>query len=253
MDRLERERDFHNTAFTHDVRAAAEKYYTVTGRSRAHYLQRLSAMASHSRVLEYGCATGSAAFQLAGLGAQVLGIDIADQAIELARARAREEGLAERCTFRVMNAEALALPDRSFDLVCGTGILHHLDLEKAFSEIARVLTPEGSAVFIEPLGHNPLLRLYRWLTPSLRTADEHPLLAPDLVAAEAHFQLVQPSYYHLQALAAVPFRRLPGFAALVRALDASDALVFRHWPALQRHAWNVVLELSRPLSAHRPS
>lgn len=252
MSRLERERTFHNAAFTQGGRAVVDKYYAVTARSRGHYLERLEALAAHRRVLEYGCATGSTAFHLAGLGAEVLGIDIADQAIALARDRARAEGLAGRCTFRVMDAEQLELPDASFDVVCGTGILHHLDLERAFAEIARVLTPEGTALFIEPLGHNPLLRLYRRLTPSLRTVDEHPLLARDLASAEAHFLLAQTTAYHLQSLAAVPLRGLPGFAALVRALDAADALAFRLWPALQRQAWQVVLELSRP-RVHAPA
>ena len=42
-----------------------------------------------------------------------------------------------------MNAEALEFDDGSFDLIVGNGIFYHLDLERAFSEIHRVLVPAG--------------------------------------------------------------------------------------------------------------
>ena len=54
-------------------------------------------------------------------------------------------------------------------------------------EIARTLKPGGTALFIEPLGHNPAHQLYRRMTPSMRTADEHPLLQSDLASARRHF------------------------------------------------------------------
>src|SRR3546814_1101008 len=83
-----------------------------------------------------------------------------------------------------MNAEAMTFPDDSFDLVFGSGIIHHLDIDRAFGEIARVLRPGGRAVFIEPLGLNPAIELYRRFTPSARTPDEHPLLRRDFRSEE---------------------------------------------------------------------
>jgi len=56
-----------------------------------------------------------------------------------------------------MNAEELKFADDYFDIVCGGAILHHLDLNKALSEIARVLKPDGKAIFVEPLGQILLL------------------------------------------------------------------------------------------------
>lgn len=52
-----------------------------------------------------------------------------------------------RHTFRRMDAHHLEFPDRTFDIVFGTGILHHLDLETAVREIARVLKDDGEMVF----------------------------------------------------------------------------------------------------------
>src|SRR3546814_19128134 len=87
---------------------------------------------------------------------------------------ATETGL--HATFSVDNAEQTSFPDASFDRIGGSGILHHLDLDRAYAEIARLLKPGGRAVFLEPLGHNPLLTAYRDRTPRMRTEDKnHPL------------------------------------------------------------------------------
>src|SRR3546814_18316951 len=75
-----------------------------------------------------------------------------------------------------MNAEAMTFPDDSFDLVFGSGIIHHLDIDRASGEIARVLRPGGRAVFIEPLGLNPAIALYRRFPPRALTPHDPPLL-----------------------------------------------------------------------------
>ncbi len=74
-----------------------------------------------------------------------------------------------------MDAHELVFPDDLFDIVVGNGILHHLDLPVCLASIERVLKPKGFALFIEPLAGNPLLKLFRVLTPRARTIDEKPL------------------------------------------------------------------------------
>ena len=61
-----------------------------------------------------------------------------------------------------------------FDIVYGTGILHHLEINKCLNEIHRILKPDGNLLFVEPLGTNPLINLYRKFTPNSRSKDEHP-------------------------------------------------------------------------------
>src|SRR6476659_2116669 len=129
-----REREFHNRTFADHTRDSVAKFYAVDGSSNAFYERYLESHGADRRVLEYGCGPGSYAFFLAQRGAQVTGIDISDVAIEQAADRARKEGLSG-CDFQVMNAESLAFPEGSFELVCGTGILHHLDLQKAAAEL----------------------------------------------------------------------------------------------------------------------
>jgi SAM-dependent methyltransferase len=49
----------------------------------------------------------------------------------------------------------LSYTNNSFDVVCGSSVLHHLDLIKSYKEIFRVLKPEGRMVFAEPNMLNP--------------------------------------------------------------------------------------------------
>jgi SAM-dependent methyltransferase len=243
--RLEREREFHDRTFAADARASVAKFYEIERYEQEFYRALLARYGAGGEALEYGCGPVSAARFLARRGTSVTGIDLSEVAIERAAEEARREGVAGRCAFRLMNAERLEFEESSFDLICGTGILHHLDLDGAYSEIARTLRPTGHAVFVEPLGHNPVINLYRRRTPELRTEDEHPLLTGDLERARAHFGRVGLRHFHLLTLFAVPFRRLPGFGALLGALNAADRALFRIRP-LRKHAWTVVITLSMP-------
>lgn len=242
--RYEDERAFHNEAFGEGTRAAASKYYSIIESSRKFYNQFLVSRCNGKQVLEYGCGPGSAAFMLAENGAFVTGIDISDVAIRQAEEETAKRGL--KGTYIRMNAEEMTFQPRSFDLICGTGILHHLDLKKAFAEIARVMRPEGHAIFVEPLGHNPIINLYRNLTPAMRTEDEHPFLMADLRLAESYFEKVEVRYYHLASLAAVPFRSTGAFTSLVNAMDSVDQGIFKLLPWVQRYAWMAVIAMSQP-------
>lgn len=243
--RYDRERRFHNDIAGTDHRAAVGKYYAVdvgTGRYHAALVARAG---PGTHVLEYGCGTGSAAFELAGAGATVTGIDISDEAIRQARQRAEQDGLA--CTFTEMNAERLDLAGGRFDLVCGSGILHHLDLDRALDEVARVLAPSGRAVFYEPLAGNPLIALYRRLTPKMRTPDEHPLTEEDLRRLRHRFATVVVERFTLFALLAVPVARRPWGRRLVTGLQRLDAVLLGRFPRLGPLAWVVVIDVSGPI------
>lgn len=241
-----REQSFHDRVYQHDTRAVTAKFYKVNTRSRELYRDILERECRPgSRVLEYGCGQGSSAFDLAERGAVVSAIDISAAGLNEAWETARKRNVPD-IDFRLMDAEALAFDESTFDVVCGTAILHHLDLERAFSEVARVLRPGGRAVFIEPLGHNPLINLYRKRTPELRTPDEHPLVMTDFDTARRHFEIVEVSFLNLLSLAAVPFRNAGSFPRILRFLDRADEVLFDLVPPARKLAWYAVMEFRDP-------
>lgn len=157
-------------------------------------------------VLDYGCGRGEMSERYLDAGARhVHGIDISQAYVKDAGERCIAAGQsAERFTFQVMDAHALTFPSDSFDWVIGRGILHHLDLPIAIAEIKRVLRPGGHAVFLEPLADNPLLRLFRILTPKARTTDEQPLTGSDLELI-SRGMIVQTFYFGLFSSPAAMF------------------------------------------------
>lgn len=245
MDRIERERTFQNAVISDDLRRVTEKYYSVTTASRALYVSTLERLAVGHDALEIGCSQGDQAIELARHGARVCGADVSTVALDQARRAAERAGLS--VDFRLANAEAMPFPNGKFDLVYGCGILHHLDLERVAGEIARVLKPNGSAVFYEPLGHNPFINLYRRLTPSLRSEDEHPLLVSDLEFIARSFRSTEIRYFHACSLASVPFRNTPLFRPALRLLESLDDGLFRTMPYLRRFAWMVVMVMHGPI------
>ena len=107
------------------------------------------------KVLEIGCGFGSHLIKMAKAGAHVTGIDISSVRVNETLSQILETNIQQNANAIKMNAENLEFTDGSFDIVFGSSILHHLDLDLVLPEIQRVLHPHGKAIFIEPLGENP--------------------------------------------------------------------------------------------------
>jgi SAM-dependent methyltransferase len=245
-DRIARERAFHDARFADELGARpADRFYAVNRASNAYFQRIIDAAPPGARVLEIGCGDGAyAALYAASRGLSVTAVDVSAVAIEHAHAEAERRGLAGRIEFAIMNAEELDLDTRSFELVCGLGVLHHLDFQRALREASRVSTTDGVAVFVEPLAHNPVLRLYRRLTPAQRTVDELPLSTKDLEALQRHFAKTQIDYFHLLTMLALPLAGRTSFEPVIGRLEALDRLVFRS--PLRRWAWMVGMQLTGP-------
>src|ERR1700691_669774 len=98
------------------------------------------------RVLDIACGTGLFSLEPAGAvgpSGHVLGVDLSERMIDAAQRRARDAKL-PNCSFARMDAETLALPDASFDVVlCALGLMYMPDPEQAVREMRRVLRPGG--------------------------------------------------------------------------------------------------------------
>jgi SAM-dependent methyltransferase len=195
---------------------------------------------SGKRILLYGCGPKNALDQLfAGGAAHVTGIDISDVDIEAANEQARALGYADRAEFFVADAQETGFPDDSFDVIVGVAILHHLDVRIALVELRRILAPGGRAVFLEPLAHNPLLRLGRRLTPSARTADEHPLTVDDWRLCQEVFPGSSHVEVELTSIPLMPLNLLLRRSAqerLAGRVKRLDDRVLARYPSLGRYA-----------------
>lgn len=97
-------------------------------------------------VLDVGAGTGILAIEFArGIpGVQVIGLDLSDAALELARENAQESGVSSRVSFEKGDAEDMPFENDAFDLVISSNTLHLVKNPiEMFDEIHRVLKPEG--------------------------------------------------------------------------------------------------------------
>lgn len=245
VDRIERERQFHDARFAggEDDRSAQMKYYVALKPCFDRYDRRRRVLARNAVVLEYGCAHGYNAIALAGVARRVEGIDISRQAVDAGNHEIAARGI-NNVRLSVQNAEAMNFADGTFDFVFGSGILHHLDYDKAMAELRRVLKPGGVVLFTEPLGHNPAIEFYRRRTPEARTPDEHPLKVGDFHKFRGTFETTSVRLYGLAALGSVLFRKTPLLGPL-RALGAGLDEVLLRIPGLKWWAWYALMEGKR--------
>jgi arsenite methyltransferase len=105
-------------------------------------LAQLAGVARGRRVLDVACGSGATALLLAcELGCEVVGVDLGARAIE----RATEAARGESASFLMGDAEALPLPDASFDVALSEcSLCTFPDKPRAIAEMARVVRPGGS-------------------------------------------------------------------------------------------------------------
>lgn len=117
------------------------------------FMMRKAGDVSGRRCLDVGTGTGEIAFHVAraaGPDGTVVGVDITPRMLELAARK--ESGLDLPCKvdWRVGDALSLDFPDGSFDLVTSGYMLRNVtDIERAVSEMHRVLAPGGRVVVAE--------------------------------------------------------------------------------------------------------
>ncbi len=97
------------------------------------------------KILFTGCADGYECVPAMEQGADVVGIDVSDTFIEIAKGRYPE------AQFFVMDQAALEFSDTSFDIIIALfSVMYTEDIEKLLSEFRRVLKQDGKIVIAVP-------------------------------------------------------------------------------------------------------
>lgn len=108
-----------------------------------------AAPAKGERVVDVGCGAGASSLALAarvGPGGQVLGVDISEPLIGLARALAPQDTSA---LFQVADASSAELPEGAFDILFSRfGVKFFDDPTEAFAHMRRALRPGGRVIFV---------------------------------------------------------------------------------------------------------
>lgn len=224
---------------TFNKRHGNKKYYGGTGISNDYIDAWVAAHTKGKVYLDYGCGNGECAIRAAKLGAALsIGIDISPVSVENSRRFAREAGVADNIHFLQADAENTRLPDGSIDVVLCSGVLHHMDLSYVFPELRRILSPGGRIMAKEALDYNPAIKLYRRLTPEMRTEWEagHIIDLSDVRFASRFFTLGEVRYWHITSVL------YPYLKPLLPVMNALDG-VLTHVPFVQLMSWMITFEL----------
>jgi 2-polyprenyl-6-hydroxyphenyl methylase/3-demethylubiquinone-9 3-methyltransferase len=125
---------------------------------RLGWIDRLAGV-SGKRVVDVGCGGGILAEAMAALGAEVIGIDLSEKAIKVARLHLLESG--RQVEYRLQSAESHAEErPESYDLVTCMELLEHVpDPASTVAACARLARP-GGWVFFSTLNRNPKSYLF---------------------------------------------------------------------------------------------
>ena len=192
---------------------------------------------SGRRVLDLGCGTGRHLARLAGLGAEVTGIDFSTGMLQKAKRKLEALGISADGKPQVRgNAvrlvvhdlhEKLPFGDGAFDLVVSGLVLEHLqNLGPIFAEARRVLAPKGKAVFT---AMHPAMFL-RGTQARFTDPDSGELVMPGSIA------------HPFAEFVMAPIRA--GFALKEIAEFAVDAALAREHPRAEKYlGWPILLVL----------
>jgi len=233
-----REKEFHNKLQSGSKGRFENIFYKAIYNSNQDFFDFLKLNTNNSVILDYGCGIGNSLKQVISFKPKkITGIDISEVSIEKAKKNFDKNTKIE---LLVDNCEKTKFEENTFDIVYGTGILHHLNFEICLDEIQRILKPGGRFLFIEPLGTNPLINLYRRLTPKSRSIDEHPLVENDLNLIKNRFQIVKIKYYGFLTLIFFPFYSSPKNSLIFKILKNTDQFLFKI-NIFRKFAWSIMI------------
>lgn len=263
LARNKQEEEFHDkwARFVGIQAVSVEKYFTAPTAIECQYALKIMGFLKGKRILDLGCGFGEASVWFALQGAEVKALDISSQMLKCVSALAKKHGVEKKVVPVKAAAEKMPLESGSVDLVFGGNILHHVDTVAVAQEIKRVLKPGGKAVFIEPLGYNPVINIYRKMAKNVRTKMERPFTFEDVRILSSGFSKAAHKEFQLfTTLIFIWFFLVGGlhpskvrywkrfiekgenYAATFEVLHKIDNFVLRI-PFLRRYCWNTVIEL----------
>ena len=130
----------------------------IRAQRRAKLIIEAANISPDSKTLEIGCGTGLFTEFVSKTGAEITACELAEQLISLAAKRSYSSDV------QFLNQDISSIGpeyDNRYDVVWGSSVLHHLDLDIFLPKLFNLIRPGGCLVFAEPNMLNPQIWLER--------------------------------------------------------------------------------------------
>lgn len=207
---------------------------------------------SGKNVLDIGCGNGLLSVYLAKMGGRVTAIDNSPLAIRNTRALARMNKVGSLIESYRLDAFELNNLGKSFDVVVGQFILHHIEPFDTFSEILFNITRKGGrGIFFENNSRNPiliLLRTYlagRFGIPKYGDTEEFPFEPREIEILNEKFDSVHlhyPVFMFFSLMGPYLFERNKRVWNIFYQMDR---WIHRHFPIFNKYSYHQIIEVQK--------
>ncbi|NOX08345.1 MAG: class I SAM-dependent methyltransferase [Gammaproteobacteria bacterium] len=204
---------------------------------------------SGKKILDAGCGKGLYSVFFALKGAEVTGVDLNVSALDIAKKRALEYGVQDKCSFLHSSTESMSIDAASMDVIFSKSTIQYMRRDVALAEYKRILKKNGILILIENLPYNPFINLYRLRRKLFaRTADKIRYVKSirgylnfhEIKDLEKDFHTVVHKEFHLFYMMAIHLSRYTNKSVagvLSTVLGNTDKFIFHYFPFMKRFAW----------------
>lgn len=125
----------------------ARQHWKMAEKFGQEYAQKLASQGfNKGKIIDVGCGFGATNLVLAErfVESEIVGIDLSELLLELAREAAAEANLGGRIRFEKADVHQIPYPDDTFDVVLNINMVHLVDKPvQMLNEIERILMPGG--------------------------------------------------------------------------------------------------------------
>lgn len=244
-----REKDWHNNRFAsgRDARSTSKINYIYQALKYAERKFIKIQYQPNKKVLDIGCGNDvKRALDFINIGSSYTGVDISEECIKSNILEIQH--LSDKVNYIVEDANQLSsLKGQKFELIILSGTLHHLNIDKTLDALKRVIDPiSGEILMWEPMGTNPFINLFRFLTPNKRTPDEKPLDFKDIEKIKRKFPNTSYELHSLLTIFTIPliifekkFHKI-NTAFILNFLGKVDEIIGK-LPILRRLCWILIV------------
>lgn len=222
-----------------------------TTRSNKVFL-RLIGEVNGKNVLDIGCGNGVLSVYLAKMGGRVTAIDNSLTAITNTRALAKMNQVNSFIEAQRADVKELNNLGKSFDVVVGKFILHHIEPFNVFSEILFNITRKrGRGIFFENNSRNPILIFLRTFfagrfgIPKYGDIAEYPFEPREIEILNERFDRVYVHYPVFMFFGLMGPYLFKGNKKLWTVFNKMDQWIYRHYPTFHKYSYHQIIEVQK--------